>query len=222
MTLPLIRPLVPLAIAVTGAIGTVVPAQAEPLPYGPDTCIQGYVWREARVGDTVCVTPDIRARTLAENADPSAHKSPTGGAYGPDTCLSGYVWREAFDGDTICVTPDERAATKADNAAAASRKQANQPRDTGAGNLVVFEVTGSGTVYSIDTDPAPSGGRAAPEDTVLPWSRTTTIDPGTTLLQVVAVGKTASPGCRITLNGRVVAEKPQGGDAHCIAQLPGN
>ena len=27
------------------------------LPYGPDTCKQGYVWRDAIPGDHVCVVP---------------------------------------------------------------------------------------------------------------------------------------------------------------------
>ncbi|AFM18093.1 mycobacterium membrane protein [Mycolicibacterium chubuense NBB4] len=218
MTTARIRVLVPLAVAAAGAAGVAVPALADPaLPYGPDTCIQGYVWREARDGDTVCVTPDVRARTLAENANPAANKSPAGGAYGPDTCLDGFVWREAFDGDTICVTPGERAQTKADNAAAASRYQANAPKPTPTAATVTFEVTGSGTVYSIDTDPATA---RAPEDTPLPWSRSVTVGPDVHLLQVVAVGKTASPGCRITLNGNVVAQKPVGGDAHCIFTIP--
>ncbi|MFF4646535.1 hypothetical protein [Streptomyces sp. NPDC001389] len=33
--------------------------------YGPDTCQQGYVWRDSFDGDTVCVTPPgCRAETL--------------------------------------------------------------------------------------------------------------------------------------------------------------
>ena len=36
--------------------------------YGSNTCKQGYVWREAFNGDAVCVTPDIRDQTLADNA----------------------------------------------------------------------------------------------------------------------------------------------------------
>jgi hypothetical protein len=35
------------------------------------------------------------------------------------------------------------------------------------------------------------------------------------MLQVVAVGGD-NPGCRIVLDGRVVAEQPPGGSAHCI------
>lgn len=78
---------------------------------------------------------------------------------------------------------------------------------------VVFEVTGSGSVYTIDTDP----GSQRVYNAQLPWRQSTTIGPDVQMLQVVAVGKdTPGPGCRISLDGQVVAEKPPGGDAHCI------
>jgi hypothetical protein len=35
--------------------------------YGPDTCIQGYVWREAIPGDHVCVTPEVRDQAAEDN-----------------------------------------------------------------------------------------------------------------------------------------------------------
>jgi hypothetical protein len=35
--------------------------------YGPNTCRSGFVWREAFVGDLVCVTPKIRALVAEEN-----------------------------------------------------------------------------------------------------------------------------------------------------------
>lgn len=44
---------------------------------------------------------------------------------------------------------------------------------------VVFEVTGSGSVYTIDTDPAGERVYSA----ALPWQRTITIGPGVQLLQ---------------------------------------
>jgi hypothetical protein len=86
------------------------------LPYGPDTCLQGYVWREAFDGDTICVTPDRRAQILADNAAAAARRSPTGGAYGPDTCLPGFVWRVARPEDLVCVSPEERDRIAAENA----------------------------------------------------------------------------------------------------------
>ena len=82
---------------------------ASALPYGPDTCKQGFVWREAQPSDHVCVTPDIRTQTAQENSFAAARREPNGGAYGPDTCLVGFVWREAFSGDQ-CVCHQTRAA----------------------------------------------------------------------------------------------------------------
>jgi hypothetical protein len=80
---------------------------------------------------------------------------------------------------------------------------------------VVYEVTGSGTVYSIDLDP----GVRIPEDTATPFTQTVSIGPDVALLQVVVVTKTGSQGCRITLDGTVVAEQAPGDAAHCIAYL---
>jgi hypothetical protein len=37
-------------------------------PFGKFTCLQGFVWREAFNGDTVCVTPATRAQAAADNA----------------------------------------------------------------------------------------------------------------------------------------------------------
>jgi hypothetical protein len=36
-------------------------------PYGPNTCIPGFVWREANAQDTVCVVPEERSRIREEN-----------------------------------------------------------------------------------------------------------------------------------------------------------
>ena len=96
------------------------PAPAGNCTYGPDTCIQGFVWREAAPGDHVCVTPDIRARTQEENALAASRRQGFG-AYGPNTCFQGFVWREAFPGDVVCVPPDSRSQASADNAQAAAR-----------------------------------------------------------------------------------------------------
>jgi hypothetical protein len=85
------------------------------------TCKQGFVWREAYQGDTVCVTPATRTQTAEDNRQADARREPGGGAYGPNTCRSGYVWREAREGDVVCVTPEVRSQAAADNAAAASR-----------------------------------------------------------------------------------------------------
>ena len=83
------------------------------------SCVKGFVWREARPSDHVCVRPEIRDDVAAQNRTKT--KRWTQGAYGPQTCIEGYVWREAFTGDKVCVTPKFRDQTKKDNQAAASR-----------------------------------------------------------------------------------------------------
>lgn len=97
------------------------------LPYGPDTCLQGYVWREAFPNDHVCVTPDTRAQAARDNGQAAARRHLGGGAYGPDTCRQGYVWREARPEDHVCVAPETRAQAAADNAQAAARRVRDQP-----------------------------------------------------------------------------------------------
>jgi serine/threonine-protein kinase len=91
-------------------------------PPTTDTCVQGYVWREAVPRDHVCVTPETRAQAAQDNSLAASRRSPTGGAYGPDTCLQGYVWREAVPGDHVCVTPETRTQAAQDNSLAASRR----------------------------------------------------------------------------------------------------
>ncbi len=91
------------------------------LPYGADTCGNGYVWRDAIPGDHACVSPQRRGAVAQENALSSARRVPSGGAYGPDTCANGFVWREAFQGDAVCVTPDSRALVAQENSLAPRR-----------------------------------------------------------------------------------------------------
>ena len=83
-------------------------------------CVQGYVWREARPGDLVCVLGSTRSQAAADNA--AAASRWVNGPYGPHTCIQGYVWREAFAGDDVCVTPANRSLAAADNAQAAARR----------------------------------------------------------------------------------------------------
>jgi hypothetical protein len=91
------------------------------LPYGPDTCRQGYVWRDAFPNDHVCVTPQTRQQIWDDNRQASARRDPTG-PYGPDTCKQGYVWREAIPSDHVCVTPATRQQAQYDNRQAAQRR----------------------------------------------------------------------------------------------------
>lgn len=78
-------------------------------------CSQGFVWRDAKEGDGVCVTPQTRAQAKYDNSQAESRREPNGGPYGPDTCKQGYVWREAFENDHVCVTPQTRSLTASDN-----------------------------------------------------------------------------------------------------------
>jgi hypothetical protein len=90
------------------------------LPYGPDTSINGFVWREAIPSDHVCVTPDVRSQAAYDNSQAVNRRDPNG-PYGSSSCKSGFVWREAFNGDAVCVTPDTRSKTRYDNSQAQYR-----------------------------------------------------------------------------------------------------
>jgi len=81
---------------------------------GPDTCKQGFVWREANERDHVCVKPKVREQTKEENRLATSRRA-GGGSYGPNTCKQGFVWREAFEGDVVCVTVESRTNTARDN-----------------------------------------------------------------------------------------------------------
>lgn len=85
-----------------------------------DRCMDGFVWREARQDDHVCVTPQSRRRVALENRLAASRRNPEG-AYGPETCVSGFVWREAYAGDTVCVTPSVRSLVKEENRQAQAR-----------------------------------------------------------------------------------------------------
>ncbi len=87
---------------------------------GPDTCIQGYVWRGASPNDHVCVLPETCDQAAYDNSQASVRRDPSG-PFGPDTCIQGYVWREAFLGDHVCVLPETRDQAAYDNSQAASR-----------------------------------------------------------------------------------------------------
>lgn len=102
------------------------PAQAaSSLPYGPNTCAAGYVWRVAVPSDLVCVTPAVRAQVAADNRQAPLRHLP-GSLY----CRPGYVWREAYRGDTVCVVPATREQAKADNAQALARRVLSSGPDT--------------------------------------------------------------------------------------------
>lgn len=109
-----------LAVLAIGGLAAVLPATAASADPGPETCRQGYVWREARASDLVCVTPQTRDQTARDNGLKGLRW--VDGAYGKHTCRKGYVWREAFAGDVVCVTPEVRRQAAADNRDNADRK----------------------------------------------------------------------------------------------------
>jgi hypothetical protein len=114
------------------------------LPYGPDTCAQGFVWRDAVEGDHICVTPERRQEVADDNALAStraAAKTPPGQRVevgtecnplfsragdppppgcnpltGQRFCNEGFVGRAATPQDTVCVTQQEADLIAQENA----------------------------------------------------------------------------------------------------------
>lgn len=84
--------------------------------YGPNTCAEGYVWRQADTSDYVCVTPATWQQTANDNAAANGRHLPNS-----TTCKAGYVWRGAYPGDVVCVTPATRTQAQQDNSQAGSR-----------------------------------------------------------------------------------------------------
>jgi hypothetical protein len=107
-------------MAATFAVGIFVQLLAGP-PSPTTPCKPGFVHREARPTDRICVTPASKARVATENARTPLLWTP--GPFGPKTCAAGFVWREAFSGDLTCVAPEIRALVLDENATAASRHQ---------------------------------------------------------------------------------------------------
>jgi hypothetical protein len=85
------------------------------LPFGPDTCKSGFVWREAIENDRVCVTPNSRAQAKNDNALRFSRISSTDRSFGPNTCIPGFVWREVIPSDQVCVSPQVRQQTRSEN-----------------------------------------------------------------------------------------------------------
>jgi len=105
----------------TGQVRPTPQPSPNPSPSSMRRCISGFVWREARATDDVCVVPGTRDATAQENRAAESRRNPAGGPFGRDTCLSGFVWREAFTDDHVCVTPDSRTRAANDNRDASSR-----------------------------------------------------------------------------------------------------
>jgi|SRR5580658_4377066 hypothetical protein len=73
-------------------------------------CGGGLVWRGAVAGDHRCVTRQVHAATVFDNAHAGARVAGENGA-----CKAGYVWRQATASDHVCVTPATRALVRSQN-----------------------------------------------------------------------------------------------------------
>jgi hypothetical protein len=105
------------AICLGSVTGLATPAPSGAAgPAGPDSCLDGFVWRDAGPNDHVCVTPARRDRAAEDNELADSRRNPNGGEWGPDTCLEGFIWREAFPGDHVCVTPARFDQVQEENA----------------------------------------------------------------------------------------------------------
>jgi hypothetical protein len=105
------------------AASLLVPGSAAAIgDFGPDTCMEGFVWREACGSDHVCVPPATREQAKRDNAAAASRVQPGGGAFGLDTCKQGFVWREACGpSDHVCVSGQVRSQATADNKAREAR-----------------------------------------------------------------------------------------------------
>jgi hypothetical protein len=148
----MVASLAALATVLTAAV-LAAPA-AEALPYGPYTCQNGYVWREAFANDQVCVTPTDRSTVAQENAAGPSHTNYYT-SY-PYWCVSGYLWRQAKPTDYVCVLPASRDRERANNLLAESRLV--DPSQTPQGNLQGS--TWQGNVYASGSSLTPYGGYA--------------------------------------------------------------
>ncbi|MBA2678862.1 MAG: hypothetical protein H0U76_10785 [Ktedonobacteraceae bacterium] len=134
--------------AIVSGLGLTLPAYASG-DYGPDTCLQGWVWRGVVPNDHVCVTGDTRTQVGIDNSQAAARRNPNGGPYGPDTCLQGWVWRDAVTNDHVCVTVATRSQAANDNAQAAARRDS---LNVWATTYTIPPVCHDGTCTSTSTD----------------------------------------------------------------------
>lgn len=114
------------ALALGGSLALSPLASAFAEDYGPNTCLEGFVWRGAFPNDYVCVQPRVREQVVKDNRDaPLRTKSWLTDVHGRPSraCRDGFVWREAGPNDQVCVLIREREQAKKDNREAASRRK---------------------------------------------------------------------------------------------------
>ncbi|KAF2244167.1 hypothetical protein BU26DRAFT_608632 [Trematosphaeria pertusa] len=84
--------------------------------YGPDICLEGFVWREATPDDHVCVKPSSRDAATWDNSQQASRQNADG------TCKGKWVKRRATASDTACVSRTRKIFTNFDNAAGPDRR----------------------------------------------------------------------------------------------------
>jgi hypothetical protein len=132
-------------------LGSALPVQASG-DFGPDTCLQGWVWRDAVTNDHVCVMGATRSQAAYDNSQAANRRAPNGGPFGPDTCLQGWVWREATPSDHVCVTGATRSQTAYDNGQAAARRDS---LNVWSSTYTIPPVCNGDTCTSTSTDDIP-------------------------------------------------------------------
>jgi len=132
-------------------------ALGQNLQYGPETCRSGYVWREGRQGDAVCVEPSSRTRALQDNAQVADPAVPT-------SCGGGKVFREAFPGDTACVEKQTRDETVIENHLDQSRKVLPDSARAGTRELKALGVTGERGLIAVAENLALAGSILPPSN----------------------------------------------------------
>ena len=92
--------------------------------FGPDTCLVGWVWRDAFPGDHVCVTGDVRAQAAEDNR--LAFSRLVFISLPPlpiiVRCGFGFVRRQASPTDGVCVTEQTKNQAAFDNSQASFRR----------------------------------------------------------------------------------------------------
>ena len=127
--------------------------------------------------------------------------------------VAGFVAGCGKETGTAVGESNAKSSAKATTAEATSSTEPTETTNTPTGT-VRFEVSGSGTAYSIDWDPGENGKADRQTNVDLPWSADFP-DPGDIdIYQVVVVGG-EDVGCRILIDDEEVASEPPGGSAHC-------
>jgi hypothetical protein len=149
--------------------------------YGADTCVPGYIWRQATPSDHVCVTATEREQVAYDNTQAAARscgneavKDPgcvaAIASYGNIACVNGFVWRGAYSGDVVCVTGSQRTQVTSDNSQASTRLS-NLPAPTATPTITPTATATNTPTPAATSTPAPTATyvpSATPTSTVTP------------------------------------------------------